>query len=471
MGDNTTGSPDPQELYRKQERQREARRARQKKKPEAAAATEQGEGTVSDSVVNAATSPRPKKQSKQRLASAAPAPTSVATENMGQSTVTKARPVSVGGPMLPATPAKEQAYAGPTFHQSPAPSSLPMPKFFSRSAPKDVAPLQARMEAEKIVEKQESLPGPGPDTVSPVVPPRANIQSPLDMIFKADREEKARSRSNGGFLSPEMSARRPVPATEPRHVFQQSGTGIFLREMDGNGDVPSPRTVPHNSRPPMGERASSSPSTRPQSPDEQATKSLKDFLFSNINGTIGQNTTTPPQQPRAQADAEYLRTPSSSPFQRSSSGPSTPAPHSDPANYALHYGNRNLSPLFKAARNDLLPRPSGLRQELPNGAPPPCHAPEIDSSTFSRDFLNQHLQNASRSQVPFRSQLPQQQARPASIDSGPNNNNKNNTNKPVYAPRGVSTSSSDHASSAELQGSRDIGSMEDDLRRILKLNV
>jgi hypothetical protein len=43
-----------------------------------------------------------------------------------------------GAPSNPisATPARNQgAYAGPTFHASPAPSALPIPKFLSRSVP------------------------------------------------------------------------------------------------------------------------------------------------------------------------------------------------------------------------------------------------------------------------------------------------------------------------------------------------
>ena len=224
----------------------------------------QADGTVSDSVTNPVASPGAKRQSKQRQSVTTGVPAAAQQGAMGKANGAKARPVSLGGPMLPMTPAKEQAYAGPTFHASPAPSSLPVPKFFSRSVPNVAAPLQARMEGEKTPEKEQS--SPEADIVSPAAPrdvPREAVHSPLDMFFKADKEEKQRIYSNGNMLSPEMAARRPAPATEPRNPFQQTRKSIFLHELDGNdGGMPSPKTVPSGERPPPLERAHSSPSAR-----------------------------------------------------------------------------------------------------------------------------------------------------------------------------------------------------------------
>lgn len=416
---------------------------------------------------------------------------------MGRSNGQKARPVSMGGQMLPATPAKEQAYAGPTFHASPAPSSLPVPKFFSRSVPNvaDKPSLQSRLEAEKKEAKQEES-SPEPDVVAPV--PREAVHSPLDLFFNADKEEKQKSRIGGNLLlSPEMAARQ-VPATEPRNPFQQSGKSIFLRELDGSDDnMPSPRTVPPGSRPALVERARSSPGMVPQSPkdDEEReayTRSLKDLLFNNVNSTSPRNVTPPQHQQRAQSDAQSFRTPS--PFNRPASQgtvPATPTEQQQPNHYALHYGNRNLSPMFKAARNDTPPRPSGLRQELPNGqhtAPPvqqhqpPRQMPQFDPNSFSRGYLDQHIRSSHNGPLP---QLPFMNgsggapgnASSASL-SGPSGPGFGaSASSGSYAQQGVQAGGAvppgapvSDASPGANGGSRDIRSMEDDLRRMLKLN-
>ncbi|KAK3638195.1 hypothetical protein LTR56_013224 [Elasticomyces elasticus] len=426
--------------------------------------TSKADGTVSDSVTNPIVSPKPKRQTKQRqsVATGAQAPAPAQQAVMGRANGAKPRPVSLGGPLLPATPAKEQAYAGPTFHASPAPSSLPVPRFFSKSVPNVIAPLQAQMEGEKTPEKQSS---PESDTVSPVAPREAQ-RSPLDMFFQAHKEEKQRTYSDGNLLSPEMATRRPVPATEPRNPFQQSGKSIFLHELDGNNeDMPSPRTVPVSSRPALVERSHSSPSVRPlaASEDERAaqTKSLKDLLF-NVNNAPAQ-AQTPASQQRAQSDAQSFKTPSPSNRPASTSGPTTPATD-QPNHYALHYGNRNLSPMFKAARNETPSRPSSLRQELPNGdrasapsngAPSPRQMPPIDPNSFARDFLNQQAQNArpvSLPQLPF--QTPSNASSSASGQPGVDGGVSLTSDGP---PRTV--------------GSRDLSSMENDIKRMLRLNV
>lgn len=94
------------------------------------------------------------------------------TTNTVQMTPTK-------GPM--STPPK--AYAGPTFHHSPAPSTLPMPKFFlSKSLPSAKSQgLQAMMEED---DNSSNTTGSQPSS-----PP---VEGPLEQLFRADREEKAR---------------------------------------------------------------------------------------------------------------------------------------------------------------------------------------------------------------------------------------------------------------------------------------
>ncbi|KAK0940962.1 hypothetical protein LTR29_007520 [Friedmanniomyces endolithicus] len=435
-------------------RQNQSRQARQ---------TTQTDGTVSDSVTNPVASPNAKRQFKQRQSVASGAQAWAHQGDMGRGNAARARPVSLGGPMLPMTPAKEQAYAGPTFHASPAPSSLPVPKFFSKSVPNVAGPLQDCMEGEQTPEKQAS--SPESDVVSPVVP-REVQQSPLDMFFKAHKEEKQRSFSNGTMLSPEM-ARRPMPSTEPRNLFQRKN--VFLHELDGNNEeMPSPKSVPANERPAPAERAHSSPSVRPLSgaeDEERAahTKSLKDLLFNNANGVQAPQNT--PAQPQRRVPSNVPNFNAQSPFNRpaSSSGSSTPAYSNQTNHYGLHYGNRNLSPLFNAARNETPTRPSSLRQELPNsdppappsqGAPQPRQMPQIDSNSFARDFLNQQAQHArptSLPQLPFTPNAPHP---PGSVQRGVSGAD----GMAFPAPR---------ANNAP----RDLRSMEDDIKRMLRLNV
>lgn len=79
------------------------------------------------------------------------------------------------------TPPSMKAYAGPTFHHSPAPSALPMPKFFSKSVPGTPAgtSLQAMMESDSS------------DTNSNTAESTSTEQeqSHLELLFNAARAE------------------------------------------------------------------------------------------------------------------------------------------------------------------------------------------------------------------------------------------------------------------------------------------
>lgn len=106
-------------------------------------------------------------------------------------------------PLVMSTPMK-QAYAGPTFHASPAASSLPKPKFFSKSVPSTTpsSSLQARFDAD-VNNEQSQTPSPESDGVLEPMPARpqqmpiAREESPLDLFFNAHRAEQARRDSPG----------------------------------------------------------------------------------------------------------------------------------------------------------------------------------------------------------------------------------------------------------------------------------
>ncbi|EME43519.1 hypothetical protein DOTSEDRAFT_80876 [Dothistroma septosporum NZE10] len=396
------------------------------------------EGAVSDGAIVDPASPRSRKAHRQCAALGPEQP------NMGRGNAQRQRPMSTGGGLIPATPAKEQAYAGPTFQASPAAASLPKPKFFSKSVPNAVqhTTLQARLEREKDSHTLESSPESDSAAPAPTPPPRD--ESPLDFFFKADRAEKAKSRSNSNALSPQPAAKSLQPATVPRNTFQ--GKSVFLQELDGdNEDMPSPRTVLPKSRPGPGDRSHSSPGAQEHTISEvnrQAyTKNLKELLFS----TAAQSVTPPQLQSRPNTGA---RTPDGV-F-------GSPSPKNQ---YSLHYGNRNLSPLFTAARGDSPARPSSLRQEMFSDSPSKAHAlgnyqmyqpipAPNDTNTFARSYLKEQVRTSAPAEMP-------------QLSFGV---------QPVGPSHG--TAGSVPASSTPRSGgSHDIQGMENDLRRMLKLNV
>ncbi|KAI1000053.1 hypothetical protein K3495_g8146 [Podosphaera aphanis] len=135
------------------------------------------------------------------------------------------RSQSAGFPSDPINTPPIAAYAGPTFHASPAPSALPIPSFYSKSVPdshrlkgsktlingqistppsahrppsqglKQESPLDFFFGSKNLVNNHIST----PPTV--LRPPSQEFrhESPLDIFFKADREQKERARNISMF--------------------------------------------------------------------------------------------------------------------------------------------------------------------------------------------------------------------------------------------------------------------------------
>ena len=159
------------------------------------------------------------------------------------------------------TPTLSQAYAGPTFHASPAASSLPMPKFFQRSLSKSVPENTQAKSLTAFVDSEvsEEIPSPESSEPSPIREKaerrhqRAREESPLDIFFRADREEKTRAllanitnRDDantpdfGNSIGGDMLRGIPAPASEiPRHHSRQhtgnSTAGLFPMDMEQEG--------------------------------------------------------------------------------------------------------------------------------------------------------------------------------------------------------------------------------------------
>lgn len=158
-----------------------------------------------------------------------------------------------------ATPA--QAYAGPTFHASPAPSALPIPKFFSKSLP----PVENDGDFKTTLQEHSSEESSTKSDDSPTMSKLLHVgraqtreASPLDMFFNADREEKARrllgtpktpsnedissrhkpSQAKNGLHSPTAS-QAPLPG-HSHHTANSSISDVFPLEMDASEKVKPP---------------------------------------------------------------------------------------------------------------------------------------------------------------------------------------------------------------------------------------
>ncbi|MCJ1375511.1 hypothetical protein MMC20_006748 [Loxospora ochrophaea] len=162
-----------------------------------------------------------------------------------------------------------QAYAGPTFLASPAPSALPIPKFFSKSLP-DVsknASLKSMIEenaSENSSEKSEG--SPTTQYSQRVGEHQIREESPLDMFFRADREEKARERASqsnsrlagqesndyGPTKPPGVRAANLTPQSMSRHVrhpTDSSINGLFPLEMEASDTIDSPSRLDRRTTP------------------------------------------------------------------------------------------------------------------------------------------------------------------------------------------------------------------------------
>lgn len=289
------------------------------------------------------------------------------------------------------TPAKPAAaYAGPTWNASPAPSALPMPKFYSKSMPQETsqASLQTRLDQES--DGSDKIESPALAEAIPTVPtPPRNDDSPLDFLFKKDKEQKAKRQSTGsralGFTptrpaigSFNTEPQRPTdwPSLYGTSVGNHNRNGSngsnkeqFMMEMDGNNV--SPQLHKSSSRPALNDRMSSAPSAVTQSAASPYRHMPRNGQQSIYGSPIhGNSMTSPLASPGQQHLASRLPDASASPFYRGSQQPprsadTSPMPRLPTQHQQnLHYGNRNLGPLFQAAKQEPDRRASNLRQEL-----------------------------------------------------------------------------------------------------------
>ena len=122
-----------------------------------------------------------------------------------------------------ATPS--QAYAGPTFHASPAASALPMPRFFSKSVPsvEKTSTLKNMMENETQETSSDPSPGSSPSTsLRESQKHHVREETPLDIFFQADRAEKARRDQFSMTPIKDQREIRPTPSNGASMPLLQS---------------------------------------------------------------------------------------------------------------------------------------------------------------------------------------------------------------------------------------------------------
>ncbi|KAG5978320.1 hypothetical protein E4U55_006245 [Claviceps digitariae] len=208
-------------------------------------------------------------------------------------------------------PGMSTAYAGATFHASPAPSALPLPSFLSKS------PAESPATAERDFAQVPSPPTTDQDVSTPFRPsslPKTS-ESPLDFMFRAHREEKerdSRDKLSGSHIprqeSPgslpqseknKLSKTRSQPHTRRGNNLGPHSVGIDATELDGTpgGPMGPAFSTPYHERIKAARPAARSNLTNNShqqretslhdSPADDSTDALKKFLFGNTGPLYG----------------------------------------------------------------------------------------------------------------------------------------------------------------------------------------
>ena len=197
-------------------------------------------------------------------------------------------PASSQKPLIPLTPSRPnetpvKAYAGATFHASPAPSSLPMPKFMSKSVPNvdKTSSLKSMMELEVVDTTSESDSSLFLDNSRPTQDRQAREDSPLDIFFQADRDAKNKAKAQIGSPTVSNSLRSESQNNVRHHSRQLTDSslgGIFALEIDGTAAEISDRKDSEEPKTPAP-KAMREPDYRDEQRKAQ-TEELKKLLYS-----------------------------------------------------------------------------------------------------------------------------------------------------------------------------------------------
>jgi hypothetical protein len=297
--------------------------------------------------------------------------------------------------------ASAAAFAGATFHASPAPSSLPIPSFLTRAS----VGSPAHRSAARGTSEEPSPPVTDSEAPTPVTRPTVSLapreESPLDFFFRADRAEKEKARrassANGlvtapGPFSPPpqgpSATRGPArvskePFSEPPRrlgVQRLASSGISTSELDGDpsSSMGPAFSTPYQDRiraarsaekhsalqqPLQTQSPQQTPTTQQTSSDKA--EALKRYLFAAPTNR-GQTLGTAPN--KVAAGEEINKMPSSSGMQSSQpmaipiTNAATRAASTDAAQMRQMEDHlRAVLNLGPAAKQDPIPSPSNSR--------------------------------------------------------------------------------------------------------------
>ena len=344
----------------------------------------------------------------------------------------------------------ERYYAGPSFRNSPAASTLPLPKFFSRSVPNvDQFPSEAGKGSRSNTLTSDDSPRTGSAT-----PERTQLgreDSPLNILFRSDREAKAKASQTRPSILPtkeNTSSSHSLPGlsesplgsrgvrNHTRHNTDGGPNGVFSLEMDNDVPHNPDRAILNNSHQENERKASV----------QDSTTALKKLLNFSNNQSI----------PKPSSSGDF----------QNSGAPSTPSPkpRSQARSSARLSGN---APLFPSGMDGSTPeqRHAALlalaekQIQTPASQRPP-------SSTLRKEI-----------KLPTSPTVPQDEQSPSTptANRGERQSMSTRSQRAPATTGHISTYPSMHAGNTRptfKNSAKDpaMKSMEDDLRRILKLD-
>lgn len=298
-------------------------------------------------------------------------------------TMTPQRPKSQG------KAPNSMAFAGSTFHSSPAPDAIPMPSFLSRAANSPLAkPSPSRI-------TQQPTP-PATNDPQPLNRPRQESgisanDSPLNFMFEAHRREKERQQSSSCGAassdnnSPALTGTQNVVSPPPARPTPARGHSSGALDGDEFGDTYGQPTGPAFATP-FSERMRAA---RPQPhPDHTQTTHHHSPQHQHYQPAQYQR----PSQPPYQQHTQFQQSPAVDPTEalkrmlfsggKSQTQMSTSAPQSQPARPTLSELGAAPAPTPQAPVCDGFNIHERFRQELRLDGQPP--APNTQRHLFSQ---------------------------------------------------------------------------------------
>ncbi|KAJ5855690.1 uncharacterized protein N7529_009634 [Penicillium soppii] len=326
------------------------------------------------------------------------------------------------------------AYAGPTFHASPAPSSLPMPKFLPKSAPDAdlVPPLETDSDsADLSPSEQETTPSRRRSRISNVNQ-EPQPTTALDFMFQAAKKAKERNSTSSTDVS-----RIRSPQTEP--VARHNSGGMGTVDMDNSRYSPIGPSFATSYQDRM---AALRPSSVPQSTEisdaerKAKTEQLKDLLLNPR-----------PQKP-----------PSAAPYSPGNAGGFGNFEPRQPGSFDRH--SPNFPPFATPSRASS--GPPMAHHSNPFGNPPPQSNPHLrNPHLFAKPGSPLREVNPAPYQFPSRGTVSN------GSSPGPYHQYRQSPNPLYPGPAFHSTNSPSPLPSRSM----DTQQIENDIRRVLKLDA